>query len=698
METCTYIDAKLLKAAEEGKFERLKDYPESLDSLLSPNENTVLHIYLSTLSERSTKFITEVLSICPPLLWKVNVHGDTPLHIAARYGHADAAKELIKQAKAYGHADAAKELIKQAKASTHNEIDLESREGPRESIEQAKASTQNEIDLESQEGPGEREMAAVRKMLRMTNENKETALHEAARNDRSLGVVEAIMSNEDPREFTYSANNRGETPLYLAVKNRNMEIVIGLLIHRDSECLAYGGPNGKTALHEATVLNFEDDDFTNKGLRERLWEKFKSSSGKANVKANAQSQIERLIQFMLISEMRRLTTETDEKGWTPLHYAAYTRKQSAVEFLLDNDISSAYIADKDWKRTALHIAACRGFQCGMEKIISVCPTCCEITDIRGWNVIHYAVISKNDKVLKAVLQKSSLIHLLNEKDVKGNTPVHLYKACHPRLPSFMQQGDTDMFKHWRTLHEQIQNERDFPLKKNEILAWMKDLGTGPLGKIEMQNIEGSKTKENMILKFEKVKDSHLVAAALIATVTFAAMFTVPGGYVSDENNLKKGTPILSGNSAFTAFMISDTIAMVLSTSCVFIHFILVMLGYLERYYWLIRCAFSFLFYAMLAMVITFVTGAYAVLAPSIGYAICVIGLSFSYFIFYSIMRVTWSLFLSADDDEEEVNQYKHQIKTFSWLTGGIFWLSFLSIALYLKLQRMCKWFSKWRKK
>ncbi|KAF2317601.1 hypothetical protein GH714_025194 [Hevea brasiliensis] len=327
------------------------------------------------------------------------------------------------------------------------------------------------------------------------------------------------------------------------------------------------------------------------GLREQLWKMTLLTLVKESDKDDAQSQIERRIQFRLIYEMRRLTKEIDEKGWTPLHYAVYTRKRFAVKFLLHIDISSAYIADKDWKRTALHIAACRGFQYGMEEIISI-----------------------------------------------------------------------------------------------EILAWMKDLGTGPLGKIEMQNIEGSNAKENMILKFEKVKDSHLVAAALIATVTFAAMFTVPGGYVSDENNLKKGTPILSGNSAFTAFMISDTIAMVLSTSCVFIHFILVMLGYLERYYWLIRCAFSFLFYAMLAMVITFVTGAYAVLAPSIGYGICVIGLSFSYFIFYSIMRVTWSLFLSADDDDEEANQYKHQIKTFSWLTGGIFWLGFLFIALYLKLQ------------
>ncbi|KAF2317629.1 hypothetical protein GH714_025875 [Hevea brasiliensis] len=104
-------------------------------------------------------------------------------------------------------------------------------------------------------------MKAVRKMLRMTNKNKETALHEAARNERSLGVVEAIMIHEDPNEFKYSANNRGESPLYLAVKSRNVEIAFELLRHPNSQLLAYGGPTGKTALHEATMLDFGDEDF-----------------------------------------------------------------------------------------------------------------------------------------------------------------------------------------------------------------------------------------------------------------------------------------------------------------------------------------------------------------------------------------------------------------------------------------------------
>ncbi|KAJ9162549.1 hypothetical protein P3X46_022313 [Hevea brasiliensis] len=223
METCAYIDADLRKAAENGELDPFKNVQPPLDRLLSPKKNTILHIYLSTPSKRHPQFIEGILGLCPSLLLKVNVHADTPFHIAARYGHVDAAEVLIKQAKG------------------------------------------DEIDLESGEGPTESKMAAVRKMLRMTNKNKETALHEAARNARSRDIVKAIMSNEDPNEFKYSANYHGETPLYLAIKNRNIKVALELLSHPNLQLLDYGGPNGKTALHEATVLDFEDDDFTNEG-------------------------------------------------------------------------------------------------------------------------------------------------------------------------------------------------------------------------------------------------------------------------------------------------------------------------------------------------------------------------------------------------------------------------------------------------
>ncbi|RZC84822.1 hypothetical protein C5167_047611 [Papaver somniferum] len=54
--------------------------------------------------------------------------------------------------------------------------------------------------------------------------------------------------------------------------------------------------------------------------------------------------------------------------------------------------------------------------------------------------------------------------------------------------------------------------------------------------------------------------SCMIVGALIATVSFAAAFTVPGGNFSDSNNPMEGTPIFLGKSAFTVFAVSDALA------------------------------------------------------------------------------------------------------------------------------------------
>ncbi|KAM1587644.1 hypothetical protein ACFX10_026774 [Malus domestica] len=63
------------------------------------------------------------------------------------------------------------------------------------------------------------------KLIRKTNNKKDTALHEAVLFNY-FGVVE-ILTKEDP-EFSYSANDAGETPLYLAVE-RGLIIVFKYL-------------------------------------------------------------------------------------------------------------------------------------------------------------------------------------------------------------------------------------------------------------------------------------------------------------------------------------------------------------------------------------------------------------------------------------------------------------------------------------
>ena len=123
---------------------------------------------------------------------------------------------------------------------------------------------------------------------------------------------------------------------------------------------------------------------------------------------------------------------------------------------------------------------------------------------------------------------------------------------------------------------------------------------------------------NSIKKEGKI---HLIVAALIATVTFAAGFTLPGGY-----NQSNGMGILSKKAAFEAFVVMNTIAMVLSVSAVFNYLFMSMhvkKVFIDQH---IIAGFLLTMFAMVAMVVAFMTGLYAVLPHSslIPIIICII--------------------------------------------------------------------------
>jgi ankyrin repeat protein len=174
MNSITYMEPELYEAAEVGNINPFKDLPTSLNELLTPKKNTILHVYLENQrrGSKSTDFVGQIIDMCPQLLLQANTKGETPLHFAARYGHSNAVKVLIDRAKA--------------------------------------------LAIDPENGPAEE-----KKMLRMTNEEKDTALHVAARNIQAQVVK--ILTEEDPY-FSYSANVHGETPLYIAANMRFVNI------------------------------------------------------------------------------------------------------------------------------------------------------------------------------------------------------------------------------------------------------------------------------------------------------------------------------------------------------------------------------------------------------------------------------------------------------------------------------------------
>uniref|UniRef100_A0A0D9XCL8 PGG domain-containing protein n=1 Tax=Leersia perrieri TaxID=77586 RepID=A0A0D9XCL8_9ORYZ len=67
-------------------------------------------------------------------------------------------------------------------------------------------------------------------------------------------------------------------------------------------------------------------------------------------------------------------------------------------------------------------------------------------------------------------------------------------------------------------------------------------------------------------RYTESDQNFSIGAVLIVTVTFAATFTMPGGYVSsdDDRVAIRGTPVLAGTYFFDAFVIANTLAFILS--------------------------------------------------------------------------------------------------------------------------------------
>ncbi|KAK4544309.1 hypothetical protein RGQ29_033009 [Quercus rubra] len=159
--------------------------------------------------------------------------------------------------------------------------------------------------------------------------------------------------------------------------------------------------------------------------------------------------------------------------------------------------------------------------------------------------------------------------------------------------------------------------------------------------------------------YSKTKESHLLVSILIATVTFAAGLTMPGGYVTDKGH-EQGTAVLIRSNAFKAFAVTNALVQAMSTASVFIHIFMEMrdgnpiLAQVYQVTWGTTAISS-----MPTMMIAYVTGTYTVLDSSSGFAIAYIVISILslVLIFYVLglllvvvgvgIRITFSKILSS---------------------------------------------------
>ncbi|XP_057990989.1 protein ACCELERATED CELL DEATH 6 [Hevea brasiliensis] len=266
--------------------------------------------------------------------------------------------------------------------------------------------------------------------------------------------------------------------------------------------------------------------------------------------------------------------------------------------------------------------------------MSDCPDCCDLVDNRGRNVLHFAVESGSFEGVKTITEKPFLANLINQEDEDGNTPVHLLATHGLDASSLIRHRVVDKM----TVNKanlialdmvMATKDKSYALFLGSTVKHLKKAGY-KRGRHSIGQATVDKTPiidNELMSSHQKVSESHQIVATLIATVTFAAGFTLPGGY-SDEDGLDEGTAVLTRKSAFKTFLVTDTIALALSIFVVLIHFILAVQPTNRKFYFLFLWAFLFTVLAMTLMAVAFMAGVYAVMPHSssgLGTTICVIG-------------------------------------------------------------------------
>ncbi|KAL9992493.1 putative PGG domain, ankyrin repeat-containing domain superfamily [Helianthus debilis subsp. tardiflorus] len=244
----------------------------------------------------------------------------------------------------------------------------------------------------------------------------------------------------------------------------------------------------------------------------------------------------------------QITESWIKKGRSTVHL--YGRRKSIAE----NEQMTGDMYKPD---TPLLLATIHGCTEIVEEIVKVYPQAIEHIDHEGRNILSLAILHRRIEIIDLVdrlnIQKTRVRRNI---DNYGNTLLHLVgeKVDNPtedlKGPALVLQEDALLFK-----------------RVKETCITLDTMRLNSKGKTAEQVFFESNNKLRAEAKewmSENAKNCSIVAV-LIATVAFAAAYTVPGGPDS-----KTGHPVLKNQPLFLIFTIADAISLSSSLTSVII--------------------------------------------------------------------------------------------------------------------------------
>ncbi|XXG69263.1 hypothetical protein AAC387_Pa06g2178 [Persea americana] len=490
------MDLKLYKAAMEGDM-RL------LTSIVKPND-----------------------PLAPNLTLCLTPRKNTMLHIAVKFEQQEIVQRMIKLCPS---------LISQPNSKGDTPLHLAARAGHLGVIKLL-TPTLNLVEGNPalEEGNSVRQAGGV--ALRMSNSEGSNPIHEALKKSHEQ-VALYLLAFEKRHGLARDVNMAGESLLYLAAEAGLDEVVKKII---DTGDYSTRGPDGQNPLHIAVI-------------KRRLG-----------------------VVEILLRKASNLIPQVDDFGNTMLHYASakgYLRvfqddptrsleddQRKILRRLLEAKPSLAYVPDKKGDYP-LFIAIKKDFNAAVDIILEHCLDCAELVNQQGQNALHLAVMENNYVILRNLLiNRLEFKTLINEPDNDGNTPMHLATRTdrYDIVKLLIDEGPVDLTmsnKEGLTAMDICgYTKREHPIRDR-----LRKYGAVP-GRHRWQERFPYRIKRVKISPdFKEYGLQTLpIVTSLVATVTFAAAFTVPGGYKNDGPH--EGLPVFIRNAALQAFVLSNILA------------------------------------------------------------------------------------------------------------------------------------------
>ncbi|KAJ1378278.1 PGG domain [Sesbania bispinosa] len=403
----------------------------------------------------------------------------------------------------------------------------------------------------------------------LTGKRDDSRLHSAARAGNLAVLKDTLTSTEEDalHELLARQNQDGETALYVAAEYGYVDVVREMIQYYDLADAGIKARNGFDAFHIAAKQGDID------------------------------------ILKILMEAHPELSMTVDPSNTTALHTAATQGHTEIVKFLLEEGSSLATIARSNGK-TALHSASRNGHLEVVKALLEKEPGVATRTDKKGQTALHMAVKGQNLEVVEELIKADPLS--VNMVDSKGNTALHIAtrKARAQIVKMLLGQKETDTRAVNRSgetavdtaekmgnhdvkailLEHGVQSAKAIkPQSTNATARELKQTVSDIKHEVHYQLEHTRQTRKRVQGIAKRINKMHTeglnnainsttVVAVLIATVAFAAIFTVPGQFVDDPKDIPPGMSLGEANIApqtpFIIFFVFDSIALFISLAVV----------------------------------------------------------------------------------------------------------------------------------